>query len=74
MPDITLCTNNTCPKAPTCYRANAKPDEFRQSYSKFQPTIIKDEVICLHYRKIEGMNPHAQTDEVLPPARQGRSA
>jgi len=34
MPDITLCTNNTCTAKRTCYRFMAEPSEW-QSYMAF---------------------------------------
>lgn len=39
MPDITLCTNTVCPLRPKCYRATAKPDEYWQSYAKYEPKV-----------------------------------
>ena len=36
MPDITMCSNKTCPLRMKCYRFLAKPSP-RQSYSHFQP-------------------------------------
>lgn len=35
MPDIAMCQNNVCPHAKNCYRYMAKPDEYWQSYMKF---------------------------------------
>lgn len=35
MPDITMCSNTKCKKANTCYRAQAKADQWGQSYSAF---------------------------------------
>jgi hypothetical protein len=37
MPDISLCKNYMCPLAEECYRFTAKPDEFYQAYSEFEP-------------------------------------
>ena len=121
MTRITLCTNDFCPKAPTCYRAlSTKLEVEERSYGAFKPVVIKGEAICMYYERIEPRvsekgtdwwkdNPHtawyvqneqgkislitpglwkrryldtfipirtknAQTDKVLPPARQGRSA
>lgn len=45
MADISLCMNKDCPKADTCYRAKARPNEFRQSYIK--PEKMGDE--CMFY-------------------------
>lgn len=51
MPDIALCTNETCPLKDNCYRYTAIPDEYRQSYCKFAPVIneVLDEVECKHF-------------------------
>ena len=35
MPDITMCQNRKCPKAMSCYRYVAIPDE-QQSYALFE--------------------------------------
>ena len=32
MPDISMCSGDNCPIRKKCYRHNAKPSEFRQSY------------------------------------------
>ena len=37
MPDISLCRNKTCPLRPTCYRAQAKPNPYRQAYTSYTP-------------------------------------
>ncbi len=37
MPDIAMCTNEKCPFFNDCYRAQAKPDPYRQSYMNFEP-------------------------------------
>lgn len=36
MPDITMCCNHSCPKAPGCYRHQAEPNELRQSWAYFE--------------------------------------
>lgn len=36
MADITMCLNKECPKIDKCYRANATPNPFWQSWSKFE--------------------------------------
>lgn len=50
MPDIIMCTNIECPLKNDCYRFNAIPNGFRQSYDQFEP-ILNDElkVECEHY-------------------------
>lgn len=35
MPDITMCKNYNCPAQDTCWRLNAPPNKFRQSYASF---------------------------------------
>jgi len=47
MPDISLCTNATCPSKDKCYRFTAKPNEFRQAYANFSPE--GDEVNCSYF-------------------------
>ena len=32
MPDITMCSDHNCPQKEDCYRYNAKPSEYSQSY------------------------------------------
>lgn len=34
--DISKCENETCPLKERCYRFTATPNEYRQSYAKFQ--------------------------------------
>ena len=46
MPDITMCMRYDCPMASTCYRNQAKPNEFRRSWSRFNPN---DEPKCRDY-------------------------
>ena len=36
MCDISMCSNGFCPLKEECYRFNAKPNEFRQSYGQFE--------------------------------------
>jgi len=31
-PDITMCSDHNCPQKEDCYRYNAKPSEYAQSY------------------------------------------
>jgi hypothetical protein len=38
MPDISMCSSETCPSRTTCYRnedSGTKPSEYRQSYMDF---------------------------------------
>jgi len=32
-----MCSNDECPMADECYRHEAKPSTFRQSFAKFEP-------------------------------------
>lgn len=54
MPDITMCSNKTCPLRPRCYRALARPDPL-QSYSYFQPRFPPGAVVdqCDHFVPIK---------------------
>ncbi len=36
MADISMCRNQDCPLSESCYRVQAKPNEFRQAYSVFE--------------------------------------
>ncbi len=50
MPDISMCLNCSCPSITACYRFMAKPSEYRQAYSRFQPEDGKDK--CDEYMPI----------------------
>jgi hypothetical protein len=41
MTDISKCTNEQCPISKKCFRFTAPSNEFRQSYSRFEPDIDK---------------------------------
>lgn len=47
MPDITLCTGESCPQARQCYRTQATPSEFRQAWFTVPP--IKDGVCAFYH-------------------------
>jgi len=36
MADITMCQIKDCPKADTCYRINAPPNKYYQSYADYR--------------------------------------
>lgn len=38
MPDISMCQNNKCPSFSKCYRAQAVPTPYRQTYGGFAPS------------------------------------
>jgi hypothetical protein len=35
MPDITMCNNDECPRAKECYRHEATPSPYAQTYTRF---------------------------------------
>ena len=51
MPDITMCKNEDCKLSPTCWRFTCTPNQYRQSYTNFEPIIDKilDKVECKMY-------------------------
>lgn len=46
MPDITMCNNVVCTKRSTCYRFQADPKPFWQSWSNFEQ---REDGECSHY-------------------------
>lgn len=50
MADITMCQDGACPKRHTCYRFNANPDLYWQSYFYSSP---REGDKCLRYWKME---------------------
>lgn len=40
MPDIAMCNDYSCPQFDKCYRAQAKPSEYRQSYFVGSPRSV----------------------------------
>lgn len=53
MPDITMCANDECPLASQCYRHEAEPNEYKQSYAVFEPITICFTVYCHHFWRME---------------------
>ena len=49
MPDISMCDNSKCEASATCYRFNAVPNPYRQSYGVFGTTDYKQ---CEYYYKL----------------------
>jgi len=47
MPDISMCSGEGCELRRTCYRYNAKPNPFWQSYFKDPP--VNPEGGCAYY-------------------------
>ena len=62
MPDISMCLNDACPSATRCYRHEAKPNEWRQSYAEFKPDETGK---CEDFAPMDGMQ------SVLPDAQKG---
>lgn len=55
MPDITMCTNKSCPLNRNCYRFMAKPNPDRQAYADFAYTVLPDNiVVCENQMKRKG--------------------
>ena len=42
MPDITMCLSESCPYKNKCYRAQANPNPYYQSYSNFEYVCNKE--------------------------------
>lgn len=53
MPDISMCTNDSCPLAESCYRHEAIPG-MRQSWSSFKPLHNLAGTFCAHFWPVEG--------------------
>jgi len=52
MPDITMCKGGSCSIKEKCYRFKAFPSEFRQSYFKTAPFVIRNgRIECVHFIK-----------------------
>lgn len=52
MPDISMCANQTCPLAPSCYRHEAsgtKPNPYRQAYAAFSWVKVEGKPTCEYY-------------------------
>lgn len=50
MADICMCVNKDCTLSKNCYRAQATPCEYRQSYSAFKQNVDGK---CAYYWPIE---------------------
>jgi hypothetical protein len=49
--DISKCENKDCPLSVRCLRFTCKPNEYRQSYAKFEPKINNGKVECDYFIK-----------------------
>jgi len=47
MPDISMCSSNTCPLKESCYRFTATPNHHWQSYASF--SYDEETKDCKHY-------------------------
>lgn len=66
MVDITMCCNFDCPLKSKCYRYRAVPDQDRQSFSLFKPSVnltgsLPIEVICDYFLQLD-----EAVDRLLP--------
>lgn len=61
MPDISMCSGEGCPRAPTCYRAQATPDEYRQTYFASPP--MKPDQSCEYHWPIAALNKPDETEQ-----------
>ena len=52
--DITLCNNPLCPKSQLCFRSNAIPNQFWQSYAMFNFNHLTNS--CDEYIPIADLN------------------
>lgn len=55
MPDITMCTNESCTLRDKCRRATATPSSY-QSYAEFEPTKENGEETCEYFWDNKGYN------------------
>lgn len=53
MADISMCLNHACPSAKSCYRHEAKPNEWRQAYMQFEPDASGK---CHDFTPVSGVN------------------
>lgn len=51
--DISMCQNKKCKDKDTCYRFNAVPEKYYQSYMLIEGT--KDKNKCEYYWKMKGV-------------------
>ena len=67
MPDISMCNDYSCPKFDKCYRAQAKPSEYRQSYFMNSP---RDKDGCNYFWPLEETNESSLRHRNKPSTRQ----
>ena len=49
MPDISMCSNKTCPLKETCYRSTAIPNPYGQTYASFTWSYDEGQNACDFY-------------------------
>jgi len=59
MPDIAMCNDYSCPDFDRCYRAQAKPSEYRQSYFSDSPRSMDG---CEYFWALEETKQREDTD------------
>lgn len=52
--DMTLCSSKFCPMRESCFRAQARPNPFRQSYSNFEYVCHEQSGFCNFIRIEDG--------------------
>ena len=67
MPDISMCNDYSCPQFDKCYRAQAKPSEYRQSYFRDSP---RDKDGCNYFWPLEETNENSSGHRDKPSTRQ----
>lgn len=65
MPDISMCNDYSCPKFDQCYRAQAKPSEYRQAYFAGSPRSLDG---CEYFWPMEEANENSSRYRNKPSA------
>lgn len=63
MPDISMCNDYSCPDFNRCYRAQAKPSEYRQSYFAGSPRSMDG---CQYLWPLEETNENRTPTKIKP--------
>lgn len=67
MPDISMCNDYSCPKFDKCYRAQAKPSEYRQAYFASSPRSVDG---CEYFSPLEETDENSSRHRNKPSTRQ----
>ena len=59
MADIAMCMNEACKLWESCYRAQATPNPYAQSYAGFKP---EENGECNHYWKFNGKSEYKRLE------------